>query len=171
MMMEMTLEKLHETDFESLFEFELENRTYFEEMVWSRGDDYYHFETFKKKNKALLEEQYQGLSHFYLIKNKEGFIIGRINLSDIDKTLSSAQIGYRVGRPYTGGGVAKKALHLLLKTVNKHGIKQILAKTSTNNIASQKTLEANGFKRVSTSDEEFDMNGQRLRFIFYEWTI
>jgi ribosomal-protein-alanine N-acetyltransferase len=37
MMMEMTLEKLHETDFESLFEFELENRTYFEEMVWSRG--------------------------------------------------------------------------------------------------------------------------------------
>src|SRR5690625_4683206 len=169
--MDITIVKLHDKDLDQLFEFELENRNYFEEMVWSRGDDYYHFETFITKNQALLDEQSQGLSHFYLIKNKNGLIVGRINLVDIDKTLGSGHIGYRVGKAYAGRGVAKKALQLLLKTMNKQEIKQIEGKTSTNNIASQKILEHNGFKHVSTSDEEFEMHGQRLKFVYYKWTI
>ncbi|MFA1821929.1 GNAT family N-acetyltransferase [Virgibacillus oceani] len=169
--MDIEIEKLKATDFEDLFEFELENRAYFEELVWGRGDDYYHFETFINKNKALLDEQSQDLSHFYLMKNKDGFIVGRINLIDIDKTLGLGHIGYRVGKSYTGKGIAKKALQLLLKTVSKQGITQILAKTLTNNIASQKILEKSGFKHVSTSDEEFELNGQRLKFVYYKWTI
>lgn len=44
--MDIIIEKLQYADAENLFEFELENRDYFEEMVPSRGDDYYNFETF-----------------------------------------------------------------------------------------------------------------------------
>ena len=47
------LVKLQEKHFEKLFKFELENRGYFEEMVPSRGDDYYNLETFIQRNKAL----------------------------------------------------------------------------------------------------------------------
>lgn len=46
------LVKLQEKHFEKLFKFELENRGYFEEMVPSRGDDYYDLETFIQRNKA-----------------------------------------------------------------------------------------------------------------------
>ncbi|CAH2717349.1 hypothetical protein BACCIP111895_04541 [Neobacillus rhizosphaerae] len=106
--MEIMIEKLHAKDVEKLFEFELENRAFFEEMVPSRGDDYYNFETFKHRNKALMDEQAQELIYLYLIKNKEGFILGRMNLVDIEKSQGLGHIGYRVGKAYTGKGIANK---------------------------------------------------------------
>ncbi|QDP39271.1 GNAT family N-acetyltransferase [Radiobacillus deserti] len=164
--MDITIEKLHDTDAENLYKFELENRIFFEEMVPSRGDDYYNFETFKERNKALLDEQAQGLSYFYLIKNKDGSIVGRMNLVDIENGLG--HIGYRVGKAYTGKGIANRALKLLLETIrNKQGIKEVSAKTTTNNMASQKVLEKNGFKYMAASDEEFLMNGQKVKFVYY----
>jgi ribosomal-protein-alanine N-acetyltransferase len=163
------IEKLHAKDFEKLFEFELENRAFFEEMVPSRGDDYYNFETFKQRNKALMDEQAQELIYLYLIKNKEGLILGRMNLVDIEKSEGLGHIGYRVGKAYTGKGIANKALKLLLETTSKLGLKQISAKTTTNNIASQKVLEKNGFKYIAKGNEEFLMNGQLLSFVNYFW--
>lgn len=65
MVMDITIEKLHETDAEKLFEFELENRDFFEETVPSRGDEYYVFENFKERHKALLDKQTKGLSYFF----------------------------------------------------------------------------------------------------------
>jgi [ribosomal protein S5]-alanine N-acetyltransferase len=168
--MDIVIEKLQHSDAEELFVFELENRDFFEEMVPSRGDNYYNFETFKKRHQALLDEQAKGLSYFYLIKNKNGSILGRINLVDIDKVEYSGHIGYRMGKSYTGKGIASKALKLLMETTYKHGIKQLLAKTTNNNIASQRVLEKNGFKRVITNDEELIMNGQSLKFVHYMWT-
>ena len=163
------IEKLQDEDFEKLFEFELENRAYFEEMVPSRGDDYYNFETFKQRNKALMNEQGQGLSYFYLIKNKEGLVLGRMNLVDIEKAKGLGHIGYRVGKSYTGKGIANKTLKLLLETSAQLGLRRISAKTTTNNIASQKILEKNGFQYIATADEEFKMNGQLLSFVYYMW--
>ncbi|CAH2717350.1 hypothetical protein BACCIP111895_04542 [Neobacillus rhizosphaerae] len=60
-------------------------------------------------------------------------------------------------------------MKLLLETTSKLGIKQISAKTTTNNIASQKVLEKNGFKYIATGNEEFIMNGQLLSFVYYVW--
>lgn len=163
------IKKLQDEDLEKLFEFELENRAYFEGMVPSRGDDYYNFEIFKQRNTALIDEQAQGLSYFYLIKNKEGLILGRMNLVDIEMSQALGHIGYRVGKAYTGKGIANIALNLLLETTTELGIRQISAKTTTNNIASQRILVKNGFLYVSTADEEFKMNGQSLSFVFYVW--
>ena len=71
--MDIYIEKLQVTDAEDLYKFELENRKNFEEMVPTRGDDYYNPEFFKKRHEALLEEQVQGDSYFYLIKDKDRF--------------------------------------------------------------------------------------------------
>jgi len=38
--MDIFIEKLHVTDTEDLYNFELENRTFFGEMVPTRGDEY-----------------------------------------------------------------------------------------------------------------------------------
>lgn len=168
--MDISIKKLEETDFEKLFEFELENRVYFEEIVPGRGEDYYHFDIFQKKNKILLDEQSRGLSYFYLITNKEGLILGRMNLVDIDKSQGVGHIGYRVGQSQTGKGVAKEALKLLLETLTALNIKWIMAKTTENNVASQKVLEKNGFEKMDSNGEEIEMNGQVFKFVNYKWT-
>lgn len=165
------IEKLHLTDADDLFDFEVENRTFFEEMLPSRGDDYYNPENFKKILEALLEEQINGISYFYLIKDKNNSIVGRINLIDIDKANKVGYLGYRVGQAHTGKGITNKALKLLLETVTNEEVKQIKAQTTTNNIASQKILEKNGFVRINTSSEEFNMNCQKVSFIYYALDI
>jgi len=154
--MEASITLLQEFDARELFKFELKNRQFFEQMVPNRGDDYYNFEIFTLRHQELLREQECGLSNFYLIKNNAGEIIGRINLVDMDKINSIAEIGFRVGADYTGKGIGNLALKLLLKT--DLNVRQIRGKTTTVNFASQKVLEKNGFKQISISEEEFELN-------------
>ena len=112
-----------------------------------------------------------GISLFYLIKNQEGEILGRINVVDLNGTNKTGHLGSRVGQVYTGKGVANQALKLLMKTLAETEIKQIEAKTTTNNIPSQKVLEKNGFKRVSGNNEEFEIEGEKLSFLHYNLCI
>jgi len=167
--MDISIVQLQATDAKKLFEFELENRVFFEEMVPTRGDDYYCFELFQERHEDLLNEQSNGISLFYLIKDQSDSIIGRMNLVDIDEIQGVGHIGYRIGQAYTGKGIAVKALTLFLQQVSKMNISQIKAQTTTTNIASQKVLEKNGFVHVRSSDEEFEMNGQELKFTYYTW--
>ncbi|WP_214483535.1 GNAT family N-acetyltransferase [Bacillus sp. SM2101] len=168
--MDILIEQLDVTDAHNLYKFELQNRKFFEEMVPSRGDDYYGLEVFKKRHETLLEAQAQGSSYFYLIKSTDGSIVGRINLVDIDKSQKIGHLGYRVGQLYARKGVAKKAVKLLLEQLTDQDIIQVKAKTTTNNITSQKVLEKNGFKHSKSYDEEFEMNDQKLNFVYYTWT-
>lgn len=167
--MNIRLEKLTQDDFENLYAFEVKNRAYFEKTVPSRGDDYYHLPNFIRKNDMLVEEQAQQLSYFYLIKNELGQIIGRMNVTDIDKQQRLGHIGYRVGKEYSGKGVAHTALQLVVDLMRQEGILVMDAQTTTNNIASQKVLEKNGFKMVDRSGETFEMNGQNFTFTYYRW--
>ena len=169
--MDVFIEKLHVTDAEDLFNFEVENRTFFEKMVPTRGDEYYNFETFKKRHETLLKEQVIGSSYFYLIKDKHNSILGRINLVDIDKHKKIGYLGYRVGQIHTGKGIANKALKSLLEIISDEDVKQIKATTTTNNVASQRILEKNGFERIGISNEKFEMNSQKLNFIYYSLYI
>ena len=165
--MEISINLLQEIDAGELFKFESENRRFFEEMVPSRGDDYYDFEKFTIRHQELLREQEDGLSNFYLIKNNAGEIVGRVNLVDMDKINNIADIGFRVGAEYVGKGIGNRALSLLLKT--DLSVRQIRGKTTTANYASQQVLEKNGFSKVDISEEEFELNGQKMRFVHYLW--
>lgn len=167
-LLEISIHMLQEVDAQELFDFEIKNRRFFERMVPSRGDGYYIWESFIKRHQALLDEQVSGLSQFYLIKDTAGKIVGRINLVDIDQTTGTAELGFRVGEAYVGKGIGNKALSLLLNT--DLDIKQITAKTTTVNKASQKVLQNNGFVQTAIGEEEFEMNGQKMKFVHYEWS-
>lgn len=164
------IEKLQNSDAEKLFEFELENRLYFEEMVPDRGDEYYDFDNFRTQLRNLLDEQMQGKSYFYLIKTMDDSIAGRINIADIKWTQNSGELGYRVGKSYTGRGVANKALKQLIKITGDLKIDELSAKTTDNNIVSQKVMEKNGFKQSRINHETFNMNGHDVKFVHYIWT-
>ncbi|MEW4306682.1 GNAT family N-acetyltransferase [Rossellomorea marisflavi] len=167
--MEIEIQKLDIKDFKKLYEFEFKNKDFFEKLIPPRDQDYYDFEKFKDKNKVLLNEQDEGISYYFLIKDSTGSIIGRINLVDIDSVNKTGYLGYRVGEKNTRKGVAKKALKILLEIALSNGIKVIKAKTTDNNIASQKILEHNGFTKINSPNKEFEMNGMRLKFVNYEW--
>src|SRR5690606_31073303 len=114
--LDITIELLKDEDATKLYEFELENRAFFEKMVPSRGKDYYKFEIFKERHNDFIDEQAHGISYFYLIKNESGSILGRMNVVDIDHTQQVGYLGYRVAESCSGTGIASKALKLLLDT-------------------------------------------------------
>ncbi|MEH6892079.1 GNAT family N-acetyltransferase [Bacillus sp. JJ864] len=162
--MELYIEKLKEQDAQELFAFECSNRDFFEKTVPSRGEEYYTFETFKKIFYELLQEQCKGISYFHLIRNDEGTIVGRINLVDLEKDKELGYLGYRIGEKYAGKGIATKGVKLLLKEVANYHVMEVLAKTTTDNIASQKVLKKNHFSCIL-----IDENAPHTDFIHYVW--
>lgn len=165
--MDIYIERLNEQDAKELFAFECHNRTFFEQTVPARGDDYYSFGTFGVRHKELLKEQEDAISSFYLIKEGSGTIIGRINLVDIDPINGTAHVGYRIGEAFTQKGIANEALKLLVNLAPELNVTQIHAKTTSDNIASQKVLVKNGFERISINEEISSDTGQRLTFYHY----
>jgi [ribosomal protein S5]-alanine N-acetyltransferase len=57
----------------------------------------------------------------------------------------------------------------MLEEVQNHQLQTIHAKTTCNNVASQKVLEKNSFKLVSKNLDEVVFNGEKLSFFHYEW--
>ena len=54
--MEITLRLLDESVSEKLFKFELENKSFFEKVGLSRGENYYDFNNFKTMMKEIIVE-------------------------------------------------------------------------------------------------------------------
>ena len=119
------------------------------------------------RHKELLKEQEDAISSFYLIKEDSGIIVGRINLVDIDPINGTAHVGYRIGEPFTQKGIANEALKLLVNLAPELNVTKIHAKTTSDNIASQKVLVKNGFERISINEEISADTGQKLTFYHY----
>ncbi|MEI5907877.1 GNAT family N-acetyltransferase [Bacillus spongiae] len=165
--MDIYIDRLTARDTEELYTFECLNRSFFEELVPSRGEDYYQYQNFKIRHTELLAEQEKNSSYFFLIKNNTDKIVGRMNLVDIDQHKNEASVGYRIGKEFTGKGVASKALQLLVEQIRNSSIEKVKAKTTTNNISSQKVLEKNGFNYLRLSDETIEWNGQNVKLKYY----
>ncbi|WP_423406788.1 GNAT family N-acetyltransferase [Heyndrickxia sp. MSNUG] len=146
---------LSNEDSRNLFEFEKKNKDYFEKMVPPRPDSYFEFESFNTILEGLLKEQAENKSLFYLIKNEAGNIVGRMNLVDIDWHLKSGEAGYRIGEHSAGKGAACKALNLMVEEAKLLGIKEIKARTTLNNIASQRVLEKCHFHKLFVDANKF----------------
>ncbi|KGP91790.1 acetyltransferase [Pontibacillus chungwhensis BH030062] len=161
------IEKLTRSHAKALFHFEVANRSFFETMVPSRGESYYEWNVFLKKLDSLLKEQKEKEAYYYLIMEKAGTIVGRINIV-LDTTASTGDLGYRIGQDYTRKGLAKRAVETLLKEKHVAELERITAKTTSSHIASQKVLERNGFIYVKTDPVAFYFRGNKENFVHYE---
>jgi ribosomal-protein-alanine N-acetyltransferase len=139
-------------DANKLFDFEVENRSYFKTIGLSRSDAYYDRNSFQEILKSLLEEQEKGIHYMYLVMNVQNEIIGRVNLTDVVRgPLNKAELGYRIHEKHQGKGVATAAVEQVLKQANLvHKLHRIEAGTSPHNIGSQIVLTKNGFHFVGT---------------------
>lgn len=153
--MNLYLSLLSLDDAEQLFAFEKDNKEFFESFVPPRPDTYFRYEDFCETLEVLLEEQDDRRSLFYLIKDENGQIIGRMNLVDIDWVTKSSNIGYRVGQHFSGKGVAVKGLQMLISESKKMGLKELRAKTTSNNFPSQKVLDRCLFQKETEEMGDF----------------
>nr|WP_276531916.1 GNAT family N-acetyltransferase [Brevibacillus invocatus] len=151
------IELVAQDDATKLFEFECQNRVFFEKWVPTRGEAYYEFDSFCHILSNLLQDQAEGKDYFHLIRDEHGTILGRINIVDIQviDSVKSGHIGYRIGESHRGRGIASDAVRLLVqKAVEEYYITLLYAKTTMNNLASQKVLEKNHFLFVTTDHDQ-----------------
>ncbi|SET78086.1 GNAT family N-acetyltransferase [Lacrimispora sphenoides] len=142
-----SIKRLSLDDADSLFKFEIENRSYFNTIGLSRSDSYYNRDSFQEIIESLVGEQDKDIHYMYLVMNTQGEVIGRVNLTDVIKEpLNKAELGYRIGEKNQGKGFATAAVKLVMKQAYlMHKLHRIEAGTSPQNIGSQIVLIKNGF--------------------------
>ncbi len=81
----MKLELMSSKNLKEIFEFECDNRDFFERILPPRPQAYFEFSSFESLMQDILKEQVAGECAMFIIRNDEEKMIGRINFSTIKK--------------------------------------------------------------------------------------
>ena len=161
-------ETLSSQHVEQLFQFELENRSWFESLIASRGDNFYTLTGVKKHildctANAKLGIDYSGV----LIENE--VIVARANLKSIDGENGVCSVGYRVAKNSVGKGYASYCLAKLIKIASNNGsLCKLEAQVLDNNPASATVLKKLGFKVKSYQPNFMALNGKNYGCTTFE---
>jgi ribosomal-protein-alanine N-acetyltransferase len=143
------LQRLRADHGPAILAFELANRAYFAASISDRGDEFYG--QFTEQHNALLAEQETGTCAFHVLVGEDGSILGTFNLRDIED--GTAELGYRVAQRVAGRGVATATVRELSQlAAAQYGLRRLRAKTTRDNVASQKVLAKAGFVPVGPAD-------------------
>ena len=133
--------------------FESANRAYFAAFVSDRGDAF--FDEFSERYDELLAERETRRDAYYVLLDDDGSVLGRFNLYDIKD--GTAEVGYRVAKRVAGRGVATAGVRELCRlAAPEHGVRRLRARTTHENVASQRVLAKVGF----VADGEADAGGR-----------
>lgn len=143
------LQRLRVDHAPQILAFELANRAYFAASVSDRGDEY--FDQFSENFRTSLAQQETGIDAYYVLVSEDGSVLGRFNLVDIGD--GRAELGYRVAQRVAGRGVATAAVKELCRLAeSEHGLRALTARTTHENLPSQKVLTRAGFLPVGAAD-------------------
>jgi ribosomal-protein-alanine N-acetyltransferase len=143
------LQRLRADHAPAVLAFELANRAYFAASISDRGDEFY--DRFTEQHDALLAEQEAGTCAFHVLVGDDGSILGRFNLVGIED--GTAELGYRVAQRVAGRGVATATVRELCQlAAEQYGLRMLKARTTRDNVASQKVLTKAGFVPVGPAD-------------------
>jgi ribosomal-protein-alanine N-acetyltransferase len=172
----MDVERLNTQHFDALFDFEQENKAWFEQFVPARPASYSNFVSFCQAQQALLDEHEQETSLFFVVVDSDK-IVARINATQLTAGESThracasreCELGYRVAEDYQQQGVASFAVARVLQLLHKdYGVQLVYAKAATNNPASIRVLEKSGFNKVSKRTEPARVNSGTLHLAQFE---
>jgi ribosomal-protein-alanine N-acetyltransferase len=152
-----------------LFDFEMENRAFFEATINARPSSFYSREGVAEALAMACAEASKDLGYQFLLKDDEGRILARANLSAVKRAhFQSAVLGYRVAQSACGKGLASEAVRqLLAMAFSSLGLARIEADARIDNPASARVLLRNGFVQFGHSRRSFEMKGvwyDRLHF-------
>ena len=165
------LELLSEENSIDVYSFEKENREYFERNLPPRPGNYFDPEGFKEITRELLTEQTNRDVYMHLIRDSQGAMVGRINLSVLENDQKTAELGYRIGENYTNLGYASEAVKLVLdKAFHTYGLNKIVAGTATDNLASKRVLLKNGFTFSKIIENDLQIHNEWIHTAVFEIT-
>lgn len=167
----MRLELLSKEHAETLFQFELENREWFESTIPARDSEFYSLQGVRQHIQLFLLDYTAKTLIPMLIIDDCGKILGRVNVTKIDRKKHQAHIGYRVGKAFTNRGVAKFGVKSMIRMVEKLGIRELIAYASLDNIASRRVLEACGFRLVRLMPNYTELNNLPLDYSEFKLSI
>ncbi|MBX9097213.1 GNAT family N-acetyltransferase [Streptococcus gordonii] len=166
-----SLELMSEANSLDVYSFEKENREYFERNLPPRPANYFDSEGFKEITRELLTEQTNRDVYMHLIRDAQGVMVGRINLSVLGNDQKIAELGYRIGENYTNLGYASEAVRLVLdKAFNNYGLNRIIAGTATDNLASKRVLLKNGFTFSKIIENDIQIHNEWVHTAVFEIT-
>ena len=166
-----SLELLSEASSLDVYFFEKENREYFERNLPPRPANYFESEAFKEITRELLREQENHDVYMHLIRDAQGVMVGRINLSVLGKDRKTAELGYRIGENVTNLGYASEAVKLVLeKAFTTYGFNRIIAGTAIGNLASQRVLLKNGFTYSRVIENDLQMHNEWIHTAVFDIT-
>lgn len=143
------LEPLRPDHADKVLAFELANRSYFAASISDRGDAF--FDEFAQQFQELLAEMPRRHDAYYVLVAADGSILGRFNLYGIED--GTAELGYRVAERAAGRGVATMGVQELCQVAgSEHGVRKLRAKTTYENVASQRVLIKSGFVANNEAD-------------------
>ena len=164
-----SLELLSEENSIDVYSFEKENREYFEQSLPPRPANYFDLEGFKEITRELLTEQRNRDVYMHLIRDSQGVMVGRINLSVLDGDRKTAELGYRIGENVTNLGYASEAVRLVLdKAFTTYGFNRIIAGTARDNLASQRVLLKNGFTFSRMIENDLQIHNEWVHTAVFE---
>lgn len=165
------LELLSEENSLDVYSFEKENREYFERNLPPRPANYFDLEGFKEITRELLREQENHDVYMHLIRDSQGVMVGRINLSVLENNRKTAELGYRIGENVSNLGYASEAVKLVLeKAFTTYGFNRIIAGMATGNLASQRVLLKNGFTFSRVIENDLQIHNEWVHTAVFEIT-
>lgn len=129
--------------------FERANRTFFAARVGDRGDEY--FERFDDLLASRVRENREGTSLYFVIVDAEGEVLGRVNISDVDRP-DVTELGFRVAEHAQGRGVATTGVIRALEIAATRGVRTVKARVSISNVGSRRVLERCGFTQAGPTE-------------------
>ena len=167
----MNFRLIQKSDVDKLFQFELENRPWFEKHIAARDENFYS--KFKiEKHIVTCYSNYQAQKMYPAIIELDSEIIARVNLRNISLNAKSADLGYRVAEGSSGKGVASKSVGAILNIAKQElGLEIISSYVTTKNLASQKVLNKHNFKQIKLLKGFALVSGQNEDCFEYELKI
>jgi len=166
------LELLTQENSTDVFNFEQENKDYFERTLPPRPTGYFERNTFDSIVDELIREQSDGECYMYIVRNDDGVMVGRVNIFDVvNNELKSAEIGYRIGEAFLRKGYASEAVMEIIRTSKALSIDVLYAGTAVANIGSQRVLLKNGFEMTNQIDKAMKVHGEWIKGVEFKKII
>lgn len=162
--MALSLKPLCNDHFSELFQFEYDNREWFEQWVPPRPAEYHHYESFCTICQNLISDANTGTDAFYLAY-ADDTLVGRFNLTDIhDRT---ADIGYRIAHAHIGKGYATEFTRQLIDIARAANLLQLNAQALQENSASTRILTRLGFRQCSDDPITVHLGQRQAHLLSY----
>ena len=129
--------------------FERANRAFFAARVGDRGDEY--LEHFDDNLASRVQENRRGTSLYFVIVDAEREVLGRVNISDVDRP-DLTELGFRVAEHAQGRGLATTGVIDALEIAATRGVRTVKVRVSIANAGSRRVLECCGFAQTGRTE-------------------